>query len=381
MTTKDMSRPHGIGGTQMALLRYLRQRGAASRVEIAEACGVTPAAVSLLTRDLLMRGLVVEGPRRKGGRGAPQIDLELQKSAGYALGINATRYSVLLTLLDFGGDSIGDRLLHGPFNVFIDLLSAIDSGTNTLLAAHGLERADLIGAGIAMPTRFRQETMPLDLAEEVKSWAGDDLSNQLSRVLGCPVLIENDANAAAIGELTLGNSAGHANFAYLYLSEGIGGGIIINRMLYRGNLGNAGEIGALRGRTLSRPSFEDLAAWCAARAGNAPPDRDADMWTSYLSDHPDLLDAWLERAGPELARLAFAVTAVLAPSAIYVGGTLPQIVRARLADWLDFARSNPFEDARVVQPSILLPEVVATDAVACGAAAMILDRAGYLTSA
>ncbi|MBS1165517.1 MAG: transcriptional regulator, family [Proteobacteria bacterium] len=378
MTTRGMSRPHGIGGTQTALLRYLRQRGAASRVEIAEVCGVTPAAVSLLTRDLLTRGLVIEGPRRKGGRGAPHIDLELQKSAGYALGINATRYSILLTLLDFGGTAIADHLLRGPFDAFADVLTAIDSGARALVAAQGLGRDALIGAGMAMPTRFRQETLPLDLAEEVKSWAGSDLSNQLGQVLGCPVLIENDANAAAIGELTLGNSADHANFAYLYLSEGIGSGIIINRTLYRGNLGNAGEIGALRGRTLSRPSFEDLANWFAARAANVPPGRDAEAWTSYLADHPDLFEAWLQRAGPELARLAFALTAVLAPSAIYVGGTLPQIVRRRLADWLDFERSNPFDDARVMQPAILLPEVVATDAVACGAAAMILDRAGSL---
>lgn len=378
MTAHDVSRLREIGTTQAALLRHLRQRGAASRVEIAEVCGVTPAAVSLLARDLLARGLVAEGARRKGGRGAPSIDLELQRSAGYALGVHATRYSIMLTLLDFSGAVVGDRLLLGPYDAFADVLATISGGARDLLAAQGLSRDRVIGAGIAMPTRFRQQTMPLDLADEVKSWAGDDLAMQLRQTLGCPVVIENDANAAAIGELTLGNSAGHANFAYLYLSEGIGGAIIINRALHRGTLGNAGEIGALRPRGLSRPSFEDLAQWCAARAGAAPQGRAAEAWTRFLAENPSLLDGWLERAGPETARLAFAVTAVLAPSAIYIGGTLPQSVRQRLALWLDFERSDPFDGARVVQPAILLPEVVAADAVACGAGAMILDCAGTL---
>lgn len=378
MTARDGVRWTGIGVTQAALLRHLRQRGAASRVEIADLCGVTPAAVSLMTRDLLARGLVVEGPRRQGGRGAPQIDLMLNGGAGYALGVHATRYSILLTLLDFKGAMLGERLVHGQFDAFADVLATIRDGAEALLAAAALNQAALIGAGIAMPTRFHRQAAPLDLAEEVKSWAGGDLIADLRRTLGCPILIENDANAAAIGELTLGNTAGHGDFAYLYLAEGIGGAIIINRALYRGTLGNAGEIGAMRARNHPRPSFDDLAQWCAARAPEVPRGRDGAAWTAFLADHPDLLDNWLQRAGPEAAQLAFAVTAVLAPAAIYLGGTLPHAVRARLADWLDFARSDPFDGGRVVQPAILLPDVVATDAVACGAGAMILDRAGSL---
>jgi predicted NBD/HSP70 family sugar kinase len=89
-----------------------------------------------------------------------------------------------------------------------------------------------------------------------------------------------------------------------------------------------------------------------------------------------VFEAWLERAGPEVARLAFAVSAVLAPTAIFVGGTLPRIVRQRLAEWLDYERSDPFDGAKVIQPKIQLPDVVATDPVAFGAAAMILHGVG-----
>ncbi|WP_430513793.1 hypothetical protein [Pannonibacter phragmitetus] len=79
-------------------------------------------------------------------------------------------------------------------------------------------------------------------------------------------------------------------------------------------------------------------------------------------------------AGPETAKLGFMIAAILAPSAIYLGGTLPWSVRKRLAGWLELATSNPFEGARVLQPQILVPQNSATDAVAFGAAAAILHE-------
>lgn len=347
-------------------------------MEIAELCGITPAAVSLLTRDLLKRGLIAEGARRKSVRGAPHIDLGLEQSVGYALGVHASHFAVMLTLLDFRGDLVQEKYLPGTYDKFSNVVEAIRTGTNELFSANSIDRKTLIGTGIALPTRFRNETVPLDLAEEVISWAVGDLSTILRDALDCPVMIENDANAAAMGELTLGNPAGHENFAYMYLSEGIGGGLIIRKELYRGNLGNAGEIGALRSRGLSRPSFEDLAHWCSERLGNIPQGRAPDVWEHFLESNSSVLESWLERAGPEVARLAFAISAVMAPSAIYVGGTLPRSVRERLSEWLDYGKSTPFAGARVVQPQILLPDVIAADPVAFGAAAMILHSVNEL---
>ncbi|MFK3781108.1 ROK family protein [Agrobacterium sp. NPDC089420] len=366
----------GIGATQGALLGYIRRKGSASRVELAEYCSVTPAAVSMMTRNLLERGIIEEGARRQEGRGAPHIDLSLRKNVGYALGAHVNRYSVMLTLLNFGGEIVGELQMRGSYEAFSDVQRALQDGSGELLSKNAIDRGDLIGAAIAMPTRFRKQAMSLDLAEEVISWAGSDLSAMLREALRCPVIIENDANAAAMGELTLGNQAGHANFAYLYLSEGIGGGIIIRNELYRGYLGNAGEIGALRGRGGSRPSFEDLAAWCLEHMGEKPSGRAPDVWTDYLARNAAVLDAWLDRAGPQVARLGFAVSAVLAPTAIYVGGTLPRIVREKLVQWLDYEVSDPFNGAEVIQPQILLPDVVATDPVAFGAAAMVLHGIG-----
>jgi len=364
----------GIGSTQSAVLRYLRRNDAASRAEIADCCGVTAAAVSMMTRDLIKRGIIIEGARRSSGRGAPHIDLMLNSSIGYAVGIHASRFSVTLMLLDFKGKRVDEIELTGHYDTFARARSEIQKGHKALLERNHIPDHLLIGAGIAMPTRFQRGQAPLHLAPEVLSWDEPGLFEAIQQALGCPVLIENDANAAAMGEMTLGNAANHDDFIYLYLSEGVGSGLILGKQRYRGHLGNAGEIGLLLPLDRPRPSFTDLAAWCKHRLGQIPEGRAEAVWHHFLSENTAVLDEWIARTGPEIARLGFMLNAVLAPAAIYLGGTLPQMVRERLAAWLDFSTLDTLNGTPVVQPEICLPDVAATDTVAFGAAAMVLHN-------
>lgn len=71
------------------------------------------------------------------------------------------------------------------------------------------------------------------------------LNENLPKKLGVkiPIKLENDANIAAIAEMTLGSGANYTNFVYITLGTGVGGAIILNRQLFRGNNGSAGEIG------------------------------------------------------------------------------------------------------------------------------------------
>ncbi len=73
----------------------------------------------------------------------------------------------------------------------------------------------------------------------------DFIKQSVTPILGndFPIKLENDANIAAIAEMTLGSGAFYNNFVYITLGTGVGGAIIINRQLYRGNNGAAGEIG------------------------------------------------------------------------------------------------------------------------------------------
>ena len=76
-------------------------------------------------------------------------------------------------------------------------------------------------------------------------WALRDLEAELSQVLDMPVWIENDGNAAAVGESLFGVGRRHRSFAYLYIAAGLGGGLILDGVPVRGFRGNAGEFTGL----------------------------------------------------------------------------------------------------------------------------------------
>lgn len=80
-------------------------------------------------------------------------------------------------------------------------------------------------------------------SHHVPGWENLPLASRLSRRLGLPVLIENDANAVALGELYYGAGKGVEDLVYITISTGIGGGVILGGRLYRGAHGLAGEVG------------------------------------------------------------------------------------------------------------------------------------------
>lgn len=75
------------------------------------------------------------------------------------------------------------------------------------------------------------------------SWSNVPIVKILEKIIGIPVILENDANAAALGENLFGAGKDADNIIYITISTGIGGGIIIDRNIFHGGKGNAGEIG------------------------------------------------------------------------------------------------------------------------------------------
>jgi len=77
----------------------------------------------------------------------------------------------------------------------------------------------------------------------VPGFEGVNICQELSRRLGCRIVVENDATTAALAELHLGHGKSHASFVMVTLGTGIGGGVVIDGRLRRGHHGFAGEIG------------------------------------------------------------------------------------------------------------------------------------------
>lgn len=102
-----------------------------------------------------------------------------------------------------------------------------------------------IAIGVAVPSGIDYANGLIIKAPNVPCLDGFRISAALSNELGLPVALENDANAAALGEQTFGAAKGYQSAIAVTLGTGVGGGIIIDGKILRGIDGMAGEIGHL----------------------------------------------------------------------------------------------------------------------------------------
>lgn len=102
---------------------------------------------------------------------------------------------------------------------------------------------DLAGIGIAVPGFIQMKEGVIRNSNNLASLEDFPIRDELTRRLGTPVILENDANAAALGEKWIGAGRDVDDLVLITLGTGIGGGIISNGKIIRGWLGMAGELG------------------------------------------------------------------------------------------------------------------------------------------
>ncbi len=170
------------------------------------------------------------------------------------------------------------------------------------------------GLGVASPGPLDPYQGIILATPNIPQWRNFPLAAYLSERFNVPVVVDNDANAAALGEWRYGAGVGHHHLLYLTVSTGIGGGVIVDDRLLRGVAGLAGELGHLTvlpdGPLCGcgqRGHLEALASGPAiARAAEEELERGT---PSILAQHPRPLTAALvaqaAQEGDALARAVF----------------------------------------------------------------------------
>lgn len=126
-----------------------------------------------------------------------------------------------------------------------DVVAAIAAAVRECEAAGSKRGGHVRRVSVVIPGSVQVETGVVINAPNIPSLPGYELTPALERTLGRPVLVENDANAAALGEMWQGAGRGCRTIICLTLGTGVGGGIILDSCLWRGVDGTAGEIGHL----------------------------------------------------------------------------------------------------------------------------------------
>ena len=226
------------------LLYYLRTRGPLSRAGLSAATGLNRSTVSNLIRDLLEENLVREiGLQSSEKSGRPGMLLELNPDGGCAVGVEIGVDFLSIVLTDFTARVLWrQRVVSDPReaqeviagHVEVMIREALDIGETGGLRPLG------IGVGVPGLVDIRQGN--LVFAPNL-GWRDVPLQEMWSQRFGLSVFVENEANAAALGEYYFGVARDVQNLIYLSAGVGLGGGIIIQGKLFRGSSGYAGEIG------------------------------------------------------------------------------------------------------------------------------------------
>jgi predicted NBD/HSP70 family sugar kinase len=225
------------------VLDLIRAARRISRIDLAVRSGLTPATITHVVRELLELGLVVEVGRGASTGGKPPTLIELNPQARYAVGVLYERNLCTITVVDLTGRPVARRSSPGTSLMPPgEALPLVASRVHNLLDDAGIERGRVLGTGLATYGPQDRQAGVLLTHQPTAEWFEYPIAGRLSELLELPVLLDNDAAAAAIGEHWLG-AVESGPFGCLYMASGVGGGVVVDGMLYRGSSGNGVEIG------------------------------------------------------------------------------------------------------------------------------------------
>jgi glucokinase len=159
----------------------------------------------------------------------------------YTIGVDVGGTKVLGGVVDESGSVVKTARRDTPREGGPALTQAIADVAQELMAQFTIDSVGVSAAGFVSSDRKTMLATP-----NIAGWNGVDLDYELTSLIGLPVVIENDANAAAWGEARFGAGRGKRHMLMLTVGTGIGGGIVVNGELYRGAFGIAAEIGHIR---------------------------------------------------------------------------------------------------------------------------------------
>src|SRR5919112_514616 len=241
------------------VLHLIRAGRARTRGDIQEETGMSRMTVAQRVDSLLKAELIFEAgtARPSGGRRPTDLAFNFQHSCTISASVETTSSRVALT--DLGGTILVDEHLDmavadGPEKV----LRAITEAAQRLLKRSKTPIAKVSGVGISIPGPVDPQTLRPSQPPIMPGWDAYPVVELIQEAFPVPVLVENDADAMAVGEYSAG-FAGISSLCLVKVSTGIGTGLVIDGKVYQGVDGGAGDIGHVR-----HPAFADLQCQCGS---------------------------------------------------------------------------------------------------------------------
>lgn len=335
-------RPAARPGSQSALRRRNRQlvvhallrSGPSTQAELARATKLSHATVSNIVKTLVTEGLAITEPTTSSGRRA--LSVQLQGERAVAAGIDIGRRHLHVVLSTVGHDVLTEDATELPLgHSAAHGMNAAAAMLDRLIAEAGIERASVVGAGVALPGPIETGTGVVLDGAILPDWVGTDVQQELGARLGLDVLVSNDANLGAMAEIAWGSSKDVTDLIFVKVGTGIGAGLVLGGRVHYGAGGIAGEIGHTTVdpggafcRCGNRGCLETLASTATMLESLAPssnsPLTTADIVERGLAGDSATLRV-LDDAGFVLGRVIAGLANFINPQLIVLGGPLAQL--------------------------------------------------------
>lgn len=380
------------------VLAALRAHGPLSRSELSEAVSLSRATLHDIVGDLLRRGAlttVAPAGTSPRGRGRPATRLALDPSAGQALGVDFGHSRVCVAAANAAHEIVFSReVAYAPstpwarrVEIALDLVDRTTAETGTTFGA-----LQGVGVGLPGPVSSGVPDVGWQVREGLTLTAGGGarttlVERTLADRFGTPVHVDNNTRMAALAEAIWGAGADHDGLLYARVSEGIGGGLVLQGRLLTGSSGLAGEVGhvtvareGLECRCGKRGCLETLASVPAvvrAVAGLRPQVRSFDDVVALLdAGDAETLEV-VSRAGTYVGRVLAAACTTADPAVVVVAGEI-----TRAGDHVLRPLARAFRDEvleRHERRPDPRPTALGSDAGALGAIAAVFNRSPLLT--
>ncbi len=259
----------------------------------------------------------------------------------YTVGVDVGGTKIAAGLVDERGQVVARDRTESPATDPAEIVSTIGTLVRSLVGTEPIEAVGVCAAGFVDKQRATVVFAP-NLA-----WRDEPLKERLQQELELPVVVENDANAAAWGEFTFGAGEDVEDLLMLTIGTGVGGGVVIDGELVRGGFGMGGEVGHIQmvpggvlcgcgnlgclesygsGSALVRVTrekvLEDPQAATALMelAGGDPSGITGPLITEVARAGDDFALARLAELGDWIGQGVATLTAVLDPNVVVIGG-------------------------------------------------------------
>lgn len=232
----------GVAETNRSrIMRHLYRNGVSSRAQIATALGLTPAAITKITAQLIEAHAIEETGDLDGKKNRRSIGLALDTAHFHVIGVKFARSLVQIGVFDLTGSQSSLTTLPYVSNDTIgETIATVHSTIEQLLH----EDPTIVAIGMAVPGPYLRNNGHTAVVSSMQGWRAINFIDEFANSFTVPVFIEQDARAGVLANSLFDpNSNGEPNLAYYLVGEGVGLGVIDHGRIINGALGTATEIG------------------------------------------------------------------------------------------------------------------------------------------